>query len=447
MVIFPVRRFTFWAVALAVLVIVVFNVQGWLVLARTSRVLEKELGDRLQAVATTLATVLSGRYDTPGTAQLLSEVLRSNNLFNLFIVDENLAYVTSARNPERTGSTDPALDVDAAEILAAFSGVATQTRLYAAGPYYLKSAFAPLADSSGAVTAVLGVEADARFFSTLTGFRTSLLLINILSLIAIAAIVLVSASLARRALSLEQAAGRAGTMALLGQMSAAMAHDIKNPLGIIRAAAERLKKRYDPRMARETPDSRSQTPNPEADPTFDYIPEEVDRLDRIVSSYLSLGATRPGEPESLNLAEVITGVLEDMEHETSRHGITVAVELEGLPPVQASRVELRQVFLNLVLNAVQAQPQGGAISITGSRSHKAGRDWLVIRVSDKGPGIKPEDMRRVFEPFFTTREKGSGLGLFSVKRIVEAHKGRVAIDSAPGSGTTVEVRLPAESSE
>jgi len=426
-----VRRFTFWAVALAVLVIVVFNVQGWLVLARTSRVLEKELGDRLQAVATTLATVLSGRYDTPGTAKLLSEVMQSNNLFNLFIVDENLAYVTSARDPERAGQADPALDADAAEILTAFSGVATQTRLYAAGPYYLKSAFAPLADSSGAVTAVLGVEADARFFSVLTGFRNSLLLINALSLIAIAAVVLVSASLARRALSLEQAAGRAGTMALLGQMSAAMAHDIKNPLGIIRAAAERLKKRYG------TADDR----------VFDYIPEEVDRLDRIVSSYLSLGATRPGEPEPLSLAEVITGVLKDMEHETGRHGIAVEVEFEDLPPVQASRVELRQVFLNLVLNAIQAQPQGGAISITGSCSHKAGRDWLVIRVSDKGPGIEPEDLRHAFEPFYTTKEKGSGLGLFSVKRIVEAHKGRVAIDSAPGSGTTVEVRLPAENSE
>jgi two-component system sensor histidine kinase HydH len=220
-------------------------------------------------------------------------------------------------------------------------------------------------------------------------------------------------------------------MALLGQMSAAMAHDIKNPLGIIRAAAERLKRRYG------TAD----------DATFDYIPEEVDRLDRIVSSYLSLGATRPGEPELLNMAEVITGVLRDMEHETGRHGIAVEMKSEDLPPVQASRVELRQVFLNLVLNAIQAQPQGGAITITGRKERKAGGDWLVIRVSDMGPGMKPRDLARAFEPFHTTKEKGSGLGLFSVKRIVEAHKGRVAIDSAPGSGTTVEVKLPAESNE
>ena len=419
------RRFTFWAVVLAVLVIVAFNVQGWLVLARTSRVLEKELGDRLQAVATSLATVLSGRYDLPGTAELLSEILRSNNLFNLFIVDEDLVYIASARDPSLAGQADPALDTDAAEILAAFAGAPTQTRLYSAGRYYLKSAFAPLADSSGATAAVLGVEADARFFSVLTGFRNSLLLINALSLLAIVAVVLVSASLARRALVLEQAAGRAATMALLGQMSAAMAHDIRNPLGIIRAAAERLKKRYGAQ-----------------DDAIDYIPEEVDRLDRIVSSYLSLGAARVGEPEPLNLGDIVADVVKDMEHETARRRISVETELTGLPAVNANRVELRQVFLNLVLNAIQAQPEGGAIRVTARTERKAGREWVAVSVTDKGPGIRPEDLARAFEPFHTTKEKGSGLGLFSVKRIIEAHKGRVTIKSAPGFGTTVEVRLP-----
>jgi len=421
------RRFTFWAVVLAVLVIVAFNVQGWLVLARTSRVLEKELGDRLQAVATTLATVLSGRYDTPGTARLLSEVLRSNNLFNLFIVDENLVYVASVRDSGLTGETDPSLDADAAEILAAFAGAPTQTRLYSAGGYYLKSAFAPLSDSLGSITAVLGVEADARFFSVLTVFRNSLLLINALSLCAIVAVVLVSASLARRALRLEQAAGRAATLALLGQMSAALAHDIRNPLGIIRAAAERLKKRY----------------GSVEDATLDYIPEEVDRLDRIVSSYLSLGSTRPGEVEPLEPGAVFGELLKDMEHETASRGIAVGTDLVNVPPVAANRAELRQVFLNLLLNAIQAQPQGGAITVSGAAERRSGRDWAVIRIRDMGPGMRREELTRLFEPFHTTKEKGSGLGLFSVKRIVEAHHGTVAIDSEPGAGTTVELRLPA----
>jgi signal transduction histidine kinase len=412
-------------VALAVLVIVVFNVQGWLVLSQTSRALETELGDRLQAVATTLARVLAGRYEESETAGLLADVLRSNHLFNVYVVDESLCYLSNVRVPDMAGQPDPALESDAPEILAALSGIPTQSRLYSAGHYFLKSAFAPLADSTGATTAVLAVEADARFFSTLAGFRNSLLLINALSLLAIVAITLVSASLVRRAILLEQAAGRAGTMALLGQMSAAMAHDIRNPLGIIRATAERLKKRYG------TAD----------DATFDYIPEEVDRLDRVVSGYLSLGTTRPGQPESLDVAEVIAGLFKDMEHETSRNRIAVEVRLDGLPRIAASRVELRQVFLNLFLNAIQAQPAGGAIKVAGRAEHRC----VVVTVTDRGPGIRPEDLRRAFEPFHTTREKGSGLGLFSVKRIVEAYKGSVAIDSAPGSGTTVTVRLPIES--
>jgi signal transduction histidine kinase len=96
---------------------------------------------------------------------------------------------------------------------------------------------------------------------------------------------------------------------------------------------------------------------------------------------------------------------------------------------------------------VQAQPDGGTISVAGRTENKSGRDWLVVAVSDKGPGIRSDEHGRVFEPFYTTKEKGSGLGLFSVKRLVEAHQGRVAIDSAPGSGTTIEVRLLAENSE
>jgi signal transduction histidine kinase len=417
------RRFYFWAVALAVLVILLFNVQGWIVLRRTSMVLEDELGARLESIALTLARSIADRpLDSVGPA-LLTAAEQDNGLFSLFIVDDSLRYVVNTREPALVGLSDPALELDAPEILTALVGIPARSRLYAAGPYYLKTAYAPLEDSLGETRAVLGVEADARFFATLVGFRRSLLLVNGLSLVAILAVVLVSVSLAQHALRLEQAAGRAGTMALLGQMSAALAHDIKNPLGIIRAAAERLKKRYG---------------SGTDDRTFDYITEEVDRLSGLVTGYLGLGRMTPGTPEPLDLAALIQDVLRTMEHETARHGIAVETNLGQLPEVIGSRLELRQVFLNLVLNAIQAQPEGGLIRVEG----RVERRNVVIRVNDKGPGIRPEHQSRVFEPFFTTKEKGSGLGLFSVKRIVEAHRGRVRVDSCPGSGTTVEIQLP-----
>jgi signal transduction histidine kinase len=398
-------------------------VQGWIVLRRTSRILEDELGSRLQSVAVTLANSMSGRPLDSAGLRLLAAARQENGLFNLFVVDESLHYVANVRDDALLGQSDPGLELDAAEIATAMAGIPTRSRLYAAGQYFLKTAYVPLVDSSGVVGAVLGVEADARFFPMLAGFRRSLMIVNGLSLVAVLGVVFVSVSLARRALRLEQAAGRAGTMALLGQMSAAMAHDIKNPLGIIRAAAERLKKRHG--AAGE-------------DPTFDYITEEVDRLDALVVNYLGLGRTRPGASEPIDLAALAADVLKTMEHETARHGIAVETRFEAMAPVHGSRPELRQVLLNLVLNSVQAQPHGGSIRIEGRQDRRR----LLLRVADQGPGIRREDRARVFEPFYTTREKGSGLGLFSVKRIVEAHRGRVRIDSRPGSGTTVEITLP-----
>jgi len=420
------RRLTFAAVGLAVLIIILFNVQAWLVLQRTSRLLEDELGDRLQAVATTLAASLAGDPGVPASLRLLESARRQNGLFNVFAVDESLRYVANARDSASVGRGDAALDLDAAEVLAAFSGLATQSRLYAAGGYFLKTAYAPVEDSSGTVTAVVGAEADARFFAALAGFRRWLFVINALSLVAVVAVVAVSVSLARHALRLEQAAGRANTMALLGQMSAALAHDIRNPLGIIRAAAERLKRKY----------------GQAGDPTFDYIPDEVERLNRILSSYLSLGARTPAEVEQVDVEELVAGVVTDLAHETKRSNVAVESGLGGLPLVAASRVGLRQVFLNLLLNAVQAQPNGGAVRVAGRVERGSGRDWLIVTVADSGPGIAPEHRGRLFEPFFTTKEKGSGLGLFSVRRTIEAHGGRVSVDCRPGAGTTVEMRLP-----
>jgi signal transduction histidine kinase len=419
------RRFTFWAVALAVLAIVVFNVQGWLILVRTSRAFEDELGDRLQAVGLTIAAAT--RWPDPAAGPLFKSTLRANSLYNVFAVDEDLVYLANARDSSLVGSADPALELDADAVLAAFSGVPTRSRLYDAGGFYLKTAYVPLADSLGLVAAVLGVEADARFFAVLKGFRNSLLLINVLSLLAITIVVFVSASLARHALNLERAAARSSTLALLGQLSAAVAHDIRNPLGIIRASAERLKKKH----GGDSPD-----------PAFDYITEEVDRLDALVGNYLNLGRGRPAEPEKLNPAELVRAVVADLDSELRRAGVAVELSLDGLPCVIAGRIELRQAFLNIVLNAIQAQPDGGSLRVAGAVERRGRRDWLILRFADTGPGVPPNRRGRLFEPFFTTREKGSGLGLFSVRRAVESYGGRVGVANPPGKGLTVEVLLP-----
>ncbi|MEO0086152.1 MAG: ATP-binding protein, partial [candidate division WOR-3 bacterium] len=314
-----------------------------------------------------------------------------------------------------------------AEIMSAFSGVPARSRLYAAGSYFLKTAYVPVMDSLGIPAAVLGVEADARAFAALRAFRNSQLLISGLSLLAIVAIVAVSIALARHALRVERAASRANTLALMGQLSGALAHEIRNPLAIIRAAAERVRIRYD---AGE-------------DQTLGYILEEVDRLNSILANYLSLGSARPDSVEPVELDRLAAEVLTAVEPETRRLGIAVETALDNLPTVRANRLALRQALLNLVLNAIQAQPGGGLLRLSGESAVNGRHRQVVLRVSDHGPGITPEDLKRVFAPFYTTKEKGSGLGLFVVKRIVEEHGGRVSASSTPGQGTTIEMRLPA----
>lgn len=418
----PVQRFTVYAVVLALLAVLLFNIHSWLVLSQTRNVLEAELTDRLESLAKLLAIQLSQGETVPGLNKMAAEA----GLFNIFLVNENLEFIANVREPEKVGKTEPLLELDAADIFAAFSGVATSSPLYAAGPYYLKTVYVPVYERSGQVRAVLGVEADARFFKTINAHRNRLLIINGLSLVLLVVLVFTAVGIARRALHLEQTAARAGTFALLGEMAGALAHEIRNPLSTILAATERLQIRYDAGN----------------DQTFTYIKEEVARLNRSLTNYLNLGSGKPADMAPTDLSGLVGEVLESLAPEFNRNEIRVENSLPELPPVPASKPQLRQVLMNVLLNAVQAQTQGGLIRITGVVEEKGSRRWVIIRITDHGPGIPREELKRVFEPFFTTKEKGSGLGLFVVRRVMEMHHGDVKITSAPETGTTVELRLP-----
>ncbi len=405
--------------------VVIFNIHSWLVLSRTRQMMEEELGERLELLAKTLASQFS---ETDTTAvKNFAPIMSESGLFNIFVVDESLRFIANLQEPELVGNTDPTLELEAPEILAAFSGIATSSPLLRAGRYYLKSAYAPVYDSTGIITGVLGVAADARFFKNINSYRNTLLFINALSLVALLVIVITSISITRYALKLERTAARAGTFALLGEMAAALAHDIRNPLATILAATEQLQLRY----------------HAGDDRTFACIREEIDRLNRTLTNYLGIGTgrTAPGT-ETVDLAELIDHILERLRDEINQRNIQIEKQIAPLPPVPGVRLQLHQMFLNIILNAIQAQPDGGLICITGREETRASQRWVVITITDRGPGIPKENLKKVFEPFFTTREKGSGLGLFVVQRIVELHRGRVKITSAERSGTTVEVQLP-----
>jgi signal transduction histidine kinase len=220
-------------------------------------------------------------------------------------------------------------------------------------------------------------------------------------------------------------------LAALGELSAIVAHEVRNPLGVIFNAVASLRRLLDP--------------SGDAAMLLDILGEESDRLNRIVGDLLDY--TRPRDPvlqhedlgrvlqDSLEAARVQGGGVERPVHINS--------EVEpGLPPVPMDRRLIRQALVNVAVNAIQSMPQGGLVQVRARREAYAGRDHLRIDVADQGPGIPAELLHRVFEPFFTTKAQGTGLGLAVVKRILEEHRGEIAVESTPGRGTTFTFRLP-----
>jgi len=168
----------------------------------------------------------------------------------------------------------------------------------------------------------------------------------------------------------------------------------------------------------------------------------------LVNDILDLSRVEAGayalEPEAIDVAELVAGCREMVELEAARKTVRVRTLVgSALPPVPADRRALRQVVLNLLSNAVKFTPEGGRVQLTARRQG----DHLALRVRDTGPGIRPEDVARLGEPFFQTgevaqRARGSGLGLAVVKGLVKLHDGTFRVESAPGRGTTVVVTLP-----
>jgi two-component system sensor histidine kinase HydH len=220
----------------------------------------------------------------------------------------------------------------------------------------------------------------------------------------------------------------AAKFAFVGQVAAGVAHEVRTPLGILRTSAQILGRSLPPERA-------------DGAELVEMIVGEVDRLDRVVAGLLEIA--RPHEPliEPTPLGPVVARALDFVEAQAREKGITIRRALSADPrPARCDPAQMYQVALNLIVNALQILPAGGEITV---RTLPPRNGRVSFEVSDNGPGIAPELRERIFAPFFTMREGGTGLGLALVQRIVQAHQGTVSVDSELGRGTTFRVQLPA----
>ena len=231
---------------------------------------------------------------------------------------------------------------------------------------------------------------------------------------------------------LEREMVRREKLSALGRLAAGVAHDVRNPLHSIGLTLQHLS---------ETSRPQEEDRRQEFDGALDVIRGEIRRLDRLVGNFLQFARSERHERQAVDLAALLGDTERLVQKEAERRGVRIRLDLPpSHPPVEADAEALRSAVLNLVLNALEAMPDGGTLGLALS----AVPGEVTIEVSDTGAGIPQEEQERVFEFAYSTREGGNGLGLAMVHHtVVEEHGGRIALDSRPGEGTRVWLTLPA----
>lgn len=228
-----------------------------------------------------------------------------------------------------------------------------------------------------------------------------------------------------REVQMEAQVRRMEQLATIGQLASTIAHELRNPLSSIRASAQHLRREYQDFS--------------DLCEFLDIIINEVDNLNARATEFLRFA--RPVEPvfQEVNLVEIIQNTVHFMQSYIQEHGVQVKIEGEVPYTIQADPTQLKEVLRNLLINSVQAMPDGGTITITVS---PLSDEKVQIVVKDTGVGIPSEQISRVFEPFFTTKAKGTGLGLAIVHKIIESHGGAITASSEVGVGTEMQIVLP-----
>jgi len=228
-------------------------------------------------------------------------------------------------------------------------------------------------------------------------------------------------------LRLKERLGRAERLSSLGEMAAGISHEIRNPLGIIRSSAELLKKKVT-----------------KVDPSNtipDIIVEEANRLNNIITDFINFAKPRSPNLVPCSIEDVIDKNITFLSMQIEENGYAIKQNYQNsLPEIQADAAMLYQSFLNILINAMQAMPNGGNIEVAISSSDKI----VTINFEDEGQGIPKEVIDKIWDPFFTTKEMGTGLGLGVVKNLIESHGGNIQIYNRSQGGTRVTIELPVE---
>ena len=234
-------------------------------------------------------------------------------------------------------------------------------------------------------------------------------------------------------IEMERRLEKAERLSSLGQLAAGVAHEIRNPLNAVSMAAQRMKRDFIPADSGKIEDFQNLS---------GVIRDEIKRLDGIIEEFLSFSKSRRLELRDFSITEILQKIVSLIREEASARGITIETKWHQSPAVIPMDInKLQQAFLNLIKNAMESMPAQGKISIEVG---KEGKNYIAVSISDTGCGMTSEEIERIFNPEYTTKEKGVGLGIPLANEIIRGHGGEIRVISRKGEGTTFEVILPRE---
>ncbi len=212
-------------------------------------------------------------------------------------------------------------------------------------------------------------------------------------------------------------------LSAVGQLAAGVGHEIRNPLAVIKGFIQLLQQRYTG-----------------SEEYFDIMLSEVDRIEEIIREFLLLAKPQMISFSQHDLHTLLENIVVLVGTQAIMNNVQIRLEFEpGVPPVECDKNQMKQVFINLVKNAIEAMPSGGEVTVKVCRQ---GQDKVQIMFSDQGCGIPEHKLSRLGEPFFTTKEKGTGLGLMVSYKIIHNHRGSISVSSKVGRGTRFKINLP-----
>ena len=423
-----------------VLLLFAFNLGSWLFLKQMDSYLENELEKRLTSIARLADRIILNNYindllsnNEPEFAlfyirQDLNEFVDNQELQAAFIIDRNFQVLVEGGRDFMLEPSRTYLQQDSVAIEQAWLGEIATSPIHVVEGNRFKNVYAPLRDVSLEVAALLVLEANADFFEILGLFKRGLIFGGLVSFGLIVVFSFFISWMITLLIRTQESLKQSEKLAAMGQMAASMAHEIRNPLGIIKSTSDVLKEKY--AQAKEHDD------------LFEYISEEVKRLNLLVNNFLSFAREPKLNPKLVDLNLVIKKAVTAIEREISDQKIEIdCQDVTKLEQFIFDEDAIQQVLFNLLINSIQAIDQTGKIEIGLTKTDLKGQSYAKLTVSDNGSGIEG-DLSRIFEPFYSTKSSGSGLGLPISKQIIEKHGGWIEVESQPGEGTVFRFFLP-----